>query len=181
MIPEPLATDSGLLAAAAAGEPESVRALLDHAGPTVYGFIYARVGGRAEVAEDLTQETFIESVRSAHTFRGEAALRTWMCAIARRRIARYFEAERRNEIARSGLVAINADIDPIEQRDEVIRALGQLSALHRQVLVLKYLEDMPVEAIARELGRSAVQVQSLLQRARAGLRRELEASRDGSD
>lgn len=178
MIPEQYANDMGLIARAAAGDPESVRALLDQVGPVVYGFIFARVGGRGEVAEDLTQETFIEAVRSAHTFRGEALLRTWMCAIARRRIARYYERERRDEVARAGLVAVADDgSDPVEQRDEVIRALGRLPAVHRQVLVLKYLEDLTVEDIARDLGRSNVQVQSLLQRARAGLRRELEADR----
>ena len=45
--------------------------------------------------------------------------------------------------------------------------------MHRQVLVLKYLDDRSVEQIAEELGRTRVQVQSMLQRARAGLREEL--------
>jgi RNA polymerase sigma factor (sigma-70 family) len=65
---------------------------------------------------------------------------------------------------------VGADID---RRDEVTRALGNLPPLHRQVLVLKYLDDRSVEEIAEELGRSRVQVQSMLQRARAGLRHEL--------
>jgi DNA-directed RNA polymerase specialized sigma24 family protein len=41
------------------------------------------------------------------------------------------------------------------------------------VLVLKYLDGLAVQDIATEVGRSRVQVQSLLQRARDGLRREL--------
>jgi len=182
VIPEAYSTEVGLLAGAAAGDPEAVRAVLDSVAPAVYGFIYARVGGRQDVAEDLTQETIIEAVRSAHTFRGDAALRTWMCAIARRRLARFYESERKADIARSGLSVIDADHrDPVEQRDEIIRALGRLSALHRQVLVLKYLEEMSVEQIAAELGRTPIQIQSLLQRARVGLRRELEADRAGID
>ena len=48
--------------------------------------------------------------------------------------------------------------------------------MHRQVLVLKYMDDRSVEEIATELGRTKVQVQSLLQRARLGLRRVLEAA-----
>lgn len=180
MIPEAVPSDVRLLADAAAGDPEAVRTLLDRVGPVIYGFIYARVGGRDDAAEDLTQETFLESVRSAHTFRGEAALATWMCAIARRRVARWFEAERKAEVARSGLMAIDSVVeDTFEERDEVIRALGRLPVIHRQVLVLKYLEDLTVEDIARDLGRTPVQVQSLLQRARAGLRREVEAARGG--
>jgi len=173
MLPERYASEIELLTAAAAGELQAVRAVLDRVGPVVYGFVYARLGGDAQAAEDVVQDTIIEGVRSAHTFRGEAALATWFCAIARRRIARHFERERRDAIARSGLVAVGSEPD-IERRDEVVRALGRLSAIHRQVLVLKYLDDLTVEQIADDLGRTPIQVQSLLQRARAGLRREME-------
>jgi len=177
------AGEVGLLAAAAAGEPTAVRSLIDSAGPVVYGFVLARVGGHQEVAEDLVQETFLEAVRSAPSFRGEAALTTWLCAIARHRIARHYRAERRREVADSGLVALSGEaapepseglLDTVERRDEVMAALGRLPVVHKQVLVLKYLDGMSVEEIAGELGRSRVQVQSLLQRARDGLRRHLE-------
>ena len=174
----------GLLAAAAAGEPAAVRSLIDSAGPVVYGFVLARVGGHQEVAEDLVQETFLEAVRSAPSFRGDAALSTWLCAIARHRIARHYRVERRREVADSGLVAVSGEhgdeavedqaLDTVDRRDEVMSALGRLPVLHRQVLVLKYLDGLSVEEVADELGRSRVQVQSLLQRARDGLRRQLE-------
>jgi len=177
MLPEAYPDDVALLAAAAAGEPAAVRALLDATGSVVYGFVYARVGGDAAAAEDIVQETYIQAMRSAHTFRGEAAVKTWLCTIARRRIARHFEAERKAEFARRGMSVVGeepSDDDEVERRDEIVRALGRLPAVHRQVLVLKYLDDLTVEQIARELGRTHVQVQSLLQRARAGLRRVLE-------
>ena len=63
--------------------------------------------------------------------------------------------------------------DDVDRRDEVTRALGRLPAVHRQVLVLKYLDELSVQQIATQLGRTSVQVQSLLQRARDGLRSEL--------
>jgi RNA polymerase sigma-70 factor (ECF subfamily) len=175
--------DVALLAGVAAGRPDAVHQLLDTVAPVVYGFIHARVGGNDAAAEDLVQETLLEAVRSATGFRGEAALSTWMCAIARRRLARHYERERRDEVARSGLrLVAEADQDgaddELETRDEVVRALGRLSPLHRQVLVLKYLDGRAVEQIADELGRTRVQVQSLLQRARDNLRRELEPNAD---
>lgn len=181
MIPAPNRSDVDLLAGVVAGDSRCVRALLDDAGDVLYGFVFARVGGDPGAAEDIVQETFLEAVRSAHTFRGDAALRTWLCAIARRRVARYYEAERRREVSRQGLrlvgstAAVLDDASIIERRDEIVRALGSLSPLHRQVLVLKYLDERSVEDIAVELGRSRVQVQSLLQRARVSLRRALEA------
>lgn len=172
--------DVALLRAVAARDPSAVRRLLDEVAPIVYGFLFARVGGDEQSAEDLLQETLLEAVRSAAGFRGDAALSSWLCAIARRRLARHYESERRDEAARSGLrlvaAAEHGERDEIEQRDEVVRALGRMPALHRQVLVLKYLDGLRVEEIAEQLGRSRVQVQSLLQRARQGLRRELEAT-----
>ncbi|MHB1923265.1 MAG: RNA polymerase sigma factor [Acidimicrobiales bacterium] len=172
-----------LLLSAASGDPTSVRRLLDEVAPVVYGFIFARVGGSPVVAEDLLQETLCEAVRSASGFRGDSSLATWMCAIAKRRLARHYEAERKAEVARHGLQLVteedeDPEVERLDRQDEVARALGRLSPLHRQVLVLKYLDDMSVEAIARQLGRSRTQIQSLLQRARQGLRSELE-SEDG--
>ncbi|MDQ1488926.1 MAG: polymerase sigma-70 factor, subfamily [Actinomycetota bacterium] len=176
-------TEGALLAGAAGGDPDAVRALIDSVGPVVYGFVFARVGGDEPTAQDLLQESLIEALRSAPTFRGDASLRTWVCAIARRRLARHYEAERRQAVAESGLALLGGiglagpsgtSGDELERRDEIVRALGRLPAVHRQVLVMKYLDDLSVSAIADELGRSPVQVQSLLQRARDGLRRALE-------
>jgi RNA polymerase sigma-70 factor (ECF subfamily) len=175
------ANEAQLLAAAAAGEHEALRWLLDDVAPVVYGFLYARVGGDGAAAEDLLQETLLEAVRGAAAFRGESAVSTWLCAIARRRLARYYETERRAEVARGSLrlvdthVAAGLGADLVERQDEVVRALGRLPALQRQVLVLKYLEDLSVEDIAGQVSRSRVQVQSLLQRGREGLRRQLGA------
>jgi RNA polymerase sigma-70 factor (ECF subfamily) len=170
--------DIELLAAVARGERSAVARLLDDIAPVVYGFLYARVGGNQTVAEDLLQETLLEAVRSTAGFRGDAALSTWLCTIARRRLARHYEAERRAEAVRQGLRLVedgaeDPEVARFDRRDEVVRALGQLSPLHRQVLVLKYLDGSSVEQIADELGRTRVQIQSLLQRARESLRREL--------
>lgn len=179
--------DVALLADAASGKPEAVRRLLDESGPVVYGFLFGRVGGNPSVAEDLVQETLLEAVRSSHTFRGESALTTWLCTIARRRLARYYESERKADVTRAGLSLVrdvpdHAEED-VDQADEVLRALGRLSATHRQVLVMKYLDEMHVAEMAAELGKTKVQIQSLLQRARESLRREMspEGEKHGPD
>lgn len=177
MVHEARAADAALLSGAAARHPEAVRAFLDTTGPVVYGFVFTRVGGDEAAAEDLVQETYLEAVRSAGSFRGEAALTTWLCTIARRRLSRYYEAERRRAVVEAGLVPVPADGEAVERRDEIVRALGRLPATQRQVLVAKYLDDQSVEEIAAELGRTRAQVQSLLQRGRDGLRRQLESGR----
>jgi len=175
-----------LLLRAASGDSGAARELLDQTASIVYGFVFARVGGRQDIAEDLTQATYIDAFRSAAGFRGEAAIETWLCAIARRQVAAYFKSERRRFRLehKLRLVAVDTatDEDAIEgdrfDDDAMIAGLGRLIPPYRQVLVLKYLDEMSVEAIAGELGRSKVQVQSILQRARAAFKRELEAGTD---
>jgi RNA polymerase sigma-70 factor (ECF subfamily) len=164
-----------ILRDAFAGEPTAVKVLLDVHMPVVYGFVFARLGGRVHVAEDIMQETLEEAIRSAHTFRGEASLATWLCAIARRRLARQYERERKAEEAGRMLALASEPIEIVlDRKDEVARALGTLPSSQRQALVLKYLDDLPVEGVAAEMGKSTVQVQSLLQRGRDGLKKSLE-------
>lgn len=172
--------DVAWIRAAARGDARAVRRLLDEAGPVIYGYVHARVGGHEEIAADIVQDTFLEAMRGADGFRGDSAVTTWLCAIASRRLARHYESERRQEEARRGLhalpsIVLSAD-DDVDERDLVVRALGRLSGVHRQVLVMKYLDGLAVADIAAELGRTRVQVQSLLQRAREQLRRELEVA-----
>lgn len=171
--------DVAWLRAAADGDHHAVRRLLDEAGPVVYGYVFARVGGDDQAAADIVQDTFLEAMRGAASFRGESAVTTWLCSIASRRLSRHYEAERRQAEARRGLTAVPARVeaeplDDVAERDLVVRALGRLSALHRQVLVMKYLDGRAVAEIATELGRTRVQIQSILQRARDALRVEVE-------
>ena len=173
MDPLQLSDEPALLAAAARGEPAAVRWLLNEVAPVVHGFLWARVGDRAAV-EDLLQEVLLQGVRSASSFRGDARASTWLCGIARHLVARHWEAERRAEVTASRLVVVPPlEEDDLLRRTEVVQALSRLPALHRQVLVLKYVDGLSVEDVAAAVGRSRVQVQSLLQRARDGLREEL--------
>src|SRR5438067_8956732 len=114
--------ETALVRAVAAGDPAAVRWLLDEVAPIVFGFLFARVGGDRPIAEDLLQETLLEVVRSAADFRGDAAVTTWMCAIARRRLARHYEHERKTAVAESRLrlvVPEQPEGEELERRDEV--------------------------------------------------------------
>lgn len=174
-----MSDDVAWLRAAADGDRDAVRRLLDEAGPVLYGYVFARVGGHEDAAADIVQDTFLEAMRSAGSFRGESAVTTWLCSIASRRLSRHYEAERRQDEAKRGLAAAPPPVETelleeVAERDLVVRALGRLPALHRQVLVMKYLDGRAVAEIADELGRTRVQIQSLLQRSRDALRVEVE-------
>jgi RNA polymerase sigma-70 factor (ECF subfamily) len=185
--------DVALIRDAAAGDPDAVRALKDTVLPTVYGFILGRLGGDEHVAADILQETLIEARRAAQSFRGDSSLTTWLCGIARHRIWKHFRRERKQqEVARRlmpvpgpgdprpNTVRVVADVDPvvvIDVRDEVLGAMRALPSDYREVLALKYMDDMSVHEIARQTQRTQVQIQSLLQRARRRFKAALEDAR----
>ena len=62
----------------------------------VYRYLFS-LGADADTAEDLTQETFCQALKSLDTFRGDCSPQTWLCAIAKR--LWYKELERRKRFA----------------------------------------------------------------------------------
>src|SRR5690349_77168 len=57
----------------------------------LFRFAMARTGGDADAAEEVVQTTLCRSVRKLGSYRGEAALLTWLTAICRRELATWFE------------------------------------------------------------------------------------------
>ena len=148
-------------------------------------FAMARLGD-PDAADEAVQATLVLGFRKLHTWRGEAALFTWLCTICRREIAALLE--RSNNPRVTGLV----DDDPeIRARLEALAAQGvtpetaldraELARLVRltldylpthyaEVLQWKYLEEVAVKEIADRLGASPKAAESLLTRARQGFR-----------
>lgn len=145
----------------------------------VYGYLYHRTGGMRSVAEELTQETFVDAVRNRNRYDGRSDPLTWVIAIARHKLADHYRQGAREEQRRLKLVSsgpLVAEDDPAagsERREDILRALRSLPSMQRAALALHYLDELSVRQIAAQLGRSEVSVESLLSRGRAGFRRAL--------
>jgi len=63
-------------------DDESFRSIFAQHHRFVFRFLYGMVGEH-DLAEDLTQETFMRAYRSMNTLRGESKLSTWLCGIAK--------------------------------------------------------------------------------------------------
>ena len=63
---------------------------------SVYRYLFS-LSGEPDTAEDLTQETFCQALKSLDTFRGDCSPQVWLCAIAKR--LWYKELERRSRTA----------------------------------------------------------------------------------
>ncbi len=145
----------------------------------IFRFILHALGTGAEAdAEDVLQDTMIALAEALPFFRGDSSLFTYACAIAHRKVMSAIRARARRKAA-AGRLAHEPESHGGASGEEhdVRRALDTLSAEHREVLLLKYVEEMTVAEIARALALSEHAVESRLARARRSLSKALEGNR----
>jgi RNA polymerase sigma-70 factor (ECF subfamily) len=154
--------------------PDEFSAFYGTAFGEVYRYLLRAMLGDRTLAEDLTQETFVVAVVAARAGRCEALSLAWVLGVARHKVIDHYRKTTRNERRMSLFAASGDDVHdrqwlPDEEPSGIVRALAGLSAEHRLVLVLKYLDDLTVVQIAAALGKSPQAVESLLARARRAL------------
>jgi RNA polymerase sigma-70 factor (ECF subfamily) len=163
--------------------PQAFRAFYDDALPRVYGYFLHRCGGSVQVAEDLTQETFLAAVAELKRGRRVAAPIAWVCGIARHKLLDHYRRLEQGE--RELSVAFAADEledelvvpDDAQARERAVQALGSVAASQRAALVLCYVDGFSAAETAALLGKSVEAVKSLLARGRESFKRSY---REGS-
>jgi RNA polymerase sigma-70 factor (ECF subfamily) len=185
-------TDAALIAAMLAGDEAAFRVFFETYFPRVYRFALPRLGNDAEACKEVVQSTLVKAMRALGTFRGEAALFSWLCQICRRQIADYLRAHKRHHQnvvliddtpglreALESIAAPSSD-EPLqgygsaETRRLVQSVLDRLPSRYGDVLEWKYIEGRSVEEIGALLGVGQTAAQSLLARARVAFREALE-------
>jgi RNA polymerase sigma-70 factor (ECF subfamily) len=147
--------------------------------------------GKREVAEDLFQETWMRVLLRGAQYNGKARFDTWLFTIARnlvidlsrkRQMASLDEMSETGEDERPFEVAIDGP-SPLEQfatredRAEVAEVLLKLEPSYREVLTLRFHEEMSLEEIASVTRAPLSTVKSRLYRGLAALKPEVELLR----
>ena len=177
-------SDAELVAAARAGSPEAIEALLEKYQQRIFSF-GLRMCGDAEDAKEVLQDTLLAAARNVGDFRGGSSLSTWLYTIARsfcikrRRRAKHAPVEELSlDEVGTGLPAAGPAPDEIASQHEVKRALaGVIESLDpesREVLVLRDVEGLTAPEVAAITETSVDAVKSRLHRARASVRALLE-------
>lgn len=110
-------------------------------------------------AEDVLQETFVRAVERQHQFRGKVALSTWLYSICRNAAKDRFRFSLRRDMAIPVGTSVGYDPEPISDlRLAVRRKINKLPKTFREVMKLRFVDDLDNIEIARRLGlnRSAV-------------------------
>jgi RNA polymerase sigma-70 factor (ECF subfamily) len=133
----------------------------------------------ADLALDVMQDVWLTLFRRLPQLRAPEAFRVWLYQIAHDRVVDVLRRQRREEraaeVLRDGFhEPVASFTDQVERAEFVHHALQHLSPDHREVLLLRFLEDLSLEEIATTLRCSLGTVKSRLHYARHALRREVE-------
>ncbi|MEA2326828.1 MAG: polymerase sigma-70 factor, subfamily [Thermoanaerobaculia bacterium] len=161
----------------------------------LFRFAMPRVANDAQVAEDVVQAALCRAVRKLASYRGEAALLTWLCTFCRHEISAYFEKASRvppmvellDDIpeVRAALESLRTSDRPEAalRRNETSRlvqiVLDRLPGHYGDALEWKYIDGLSVAEIAERLGVRAKAAESMLTRARVAFRDAFTAAHGG--
>ena len=142
---------------------------------TVYHFLLARTAND-DLAEELTQETFYQAIRSIDRFDESCKLSTWLCAIAKRVLLTWRRKHpAQEELGESSGLTSSAETEVLQQqsRMELIRQMHKLSEPGREVMYLRVFGGLSFAEIGEVHGKSENWARVTYYRAKERLRKEV--------
>jgi RNA polymerase sigma-70 factor (ECF subfamily) len=145
--------------------------------PRVYGYLVSRCGD-PDLAEELTQLTFIAAIEQRWHFDGRSEMVTWLCGIARHKLADHYRRLERVERRRMRIevrhVQLSTEVDlvsDLDERTQIAEAFRSLAPMQRAMLAFVAQDGLSVADAGRLLGKSPRAATSLLHRARESFRK----------
>jgi len=173
-------------------DPELLDRLIEQYQHRLLRYLLFLTGNR-ETAEDLFQEVWMRVLVRGSQFNGKARFETWLFTIARNLVID--QRRKRTMASLDELFDVGsdddrpmsfevADADPtpfekfsnLEDRERIASALLQLDTLHREVLVLRFHEELSLEEIAKVTRAPLSTVKSRLYRGLAAIKPKMERS-----
>lgn len=179
-------TDSQLIREIVEGNVELFEEIIKRYERKLIAFVLQllRNAGMESVAEDLCQETFYKAFRNLHLFReGEASFSTWLYTIARNNVISELRKHKTTSVALENEeyhLSAPPESTPENKmiRQETVSrvrdAINNLPDKQRSALILREYDQLDYHEIAEILGQTVSSVKSLLFRARAGVKTQLE-------
>lgn len=162
----------------AKGDPQAFALLYDHYVERIYTFLYRRCGD-ADVAQEITAVTFEKVLRHLPGYRWQGTgFCAWLYRIARNALVSHQRRRRFLTLLRPNQVsACNVEwlVESNEQTELLHSALRTLSEADREILILRFFEELSSAEVAEVLGCSADNVYVRLHRALKRLEKQFTA------
>jgi RNA polymerase sigma-70 factor (ECF subfamily) len=175
-----VSSDEELAHLAKMGKQEAFNLLYERLLPSVYARVRFKVP-ETDV-EDVTQEIFIAVLKSLGNFHGQSKFSTWVRTITNRRIADYHRKKKPSSDEEYAYEhAVN---DNLENHSEILErqdslksiqfALSRLPQNYQDILLMRFVDNMPFNEIARQNGQSIEATKSLFRRSIAALSQKIQ-------
>jgi RNA polymerase sigma-70 factor (ECF subfamily) len=168
-------------------DPQLLDSLIEQYQFRLFRYLLYITGDRTR-AEDFFQETWIRVLERGHQYDGKSRFEGWLFAIARNLV---IDWQRQRKVQSLDALTDSEQPHPLqitderrpsalqavlasEQDEQVQGAMGQLAAVYREVLLLRFQEELQIEEIAAVLGAPASTVKSRLYRGLEALRNTLQ-------
>ena len=184
--------EEALLTAFRSGDTAAFDGLIELYSAKLYKVAYALLGSRQD-AEEVVQDTFLRAYRALGAFRGESSLETWLHRIALNLARNKYQWNHRRGGGLNVSLSVPADSDgdPGQETEQdvpdrrmepdlvleheeigknIMKALNGLPDNLRETMLLRHVNDMPYDQIARKLDCKVGTVKSRLSRGREMLR-----------
>lgn len=180
--PDSQADDLMLARRSAVGDQAALAMLYERYADPLFAFICHYLGGSRSDAEELWQDTLLAATQSMESYSGQSRFFTWLCGIARHKIADRLRCRGQpavvfSEVSNKQLAAL-LEKGPLpeeilirrETRLRVVEVLTELPEEYRMALTARYAEQRSVEEVAQLLGKTYKAAESVLTRARTAFR-----------
>jgi len=166
--------ERGLVLAAQRGDSAAFRELYDNYHTRVHRLAIYSTGDDSQ-AQDLVQAVFLSIFRGLQGFRFQSSFSTWVYRIAHNECQNHHRQRRANVVPLEAILGDSAEIDPKpisdvqharqECQSIIQQAVMQLPFQMREAVVLRYLEGLSYDEMAKVLGCAPGTVASRLSRA----------------
>ncbi len=171
--------EESLIRACAEGDTARFAELYDAYVRKIYNFIYYKTHHK-ETAEDLTSETFFKALKNIGQFDQSRSFRAWLFTIAHNAVRDHYRLARPTTNIED-VWDLTSDDDVVKDVStkhalaEVQKHMGKLSAMQRDILILRLWQGLSYKEIAEIVGKSEANSKMIFSRAIAELRASVPA------
>ncbi len=169
------------------GEAEAFGSLYDYYLPKIYRFVLLKVSHREE-AEDLTHQAFLKAWENIEKFKYEGfPFGSWLYRIARNTIIDHYRSTKHSkndvgidelenrigELPDKEAVPLDMKLDQKIEVFQISTAIKKLKDIEQDIIIMRFVDDLPHEEVARVVGKSISATKLIQHRAIKKLKEEL--------
>jgi RNA polymerase sigma-70 factor (ECF subfamily) len=173
-------SDLDIINEALGGSEAAYSLLTDRYWKKVCSFLRKKVND-SFLAEELTQETFLNAYRYLHTFRGDSNFYTWLCTIAINKLSRKPVNSLKTDSEMVDRHTPEDELDSKQRFNKLLDVISNLPIKQQRALIMRFIDGLSYSTIAERLQCSPEYARVLVCTAKATLRSKHGAKRKLSD